>query len=703
LTKAEADEGWLLLHDGESNFGWSPASGSGWSAGGGVLAMPGNTAGGFLRTNTPFADFLLRFDVKAYAGDSNAGLLVRANREGNPNETGYEVQLGGGDAKWPAGSIVGHAKAGGTLPTGAWVPMEVEVNGGAMTVRSGDHVLATASGLLGQGGLIELESKRGGRLEIRNLRLKLLNPQSLFNGADLSGWKSTGTQPKKGGKVLGVFGGGKGKPKEVNWTAGAGQIHGEGGPGQLESAAPYGDFLFQAAVRIDSKKKENKRHYGLLLRGDAGQLGTGYEINLQPGGIGGIGSLGAARKPAGAVNQFAVVTVAAFNRHFEVWVDGAPVADADDVRAEGTNPAKEARVTPGAIAFFCPEENSNLDIRNVKVVQLLKTLGHIPVKPGQPVQAAQPQAPPPPPPVQPAAPATSPGYDAQMKAMQAQLQQEQISKMKEDEKKAKIASLLQQALKSDSPREQVVLYDQILLADPDNQVAFSARKEAQGKIDAENAKSAEETQKKAQVEAETAQKQQSFAANLDKAQAAFLGGNLVAADQALSAAERADPNDPRVRDLRTRLDAARGRTSSVFGVAALGAGAVLLGVLAWVFSRRRKKDPYLEIVEGLDKGKKFSIGQEVTHLGAISEDGGSKNEVVLRDAERMVSRFHCEIHFKDGKLYAVDIGSSNGTFVNKKRIPAGKPCLLKRGTRVSFGGTCTVKIGFERRSRSKQG
>ncbi len=713
LTRAELEEGWILLQDGESNYGWTADAASGWSSQTGSLVMDGSIGGGFVRTKSPYTDFLLRFEVKTYSTLSNARLIVRANREGNPSETGYEVQLGnGGDSQWPFGSIIGQAKASAQLPVGSWISMEVEVNGTSMTVRSGVRTIATAQGILGQAGLIELASNRGGRLDVRGLRLKPLNVQTLFNGTDLSGWKSTGTQPKQPGKGLGKMFSGKGKPKEVRWTVASGLIHGDEGPGQLESVAPYGDFFFQADVRLNSKKNENKRHYGLMLRGDPGMLGTGYEVDLQPGEMGGVAALGEARKPAGAVNQFATVTVIAFERHFQVWVDGTPQTDVNDVRPEGTNPKKDARVAPGPISFYCAEDNSSIDIKNVKVIQLPKALGHVPVKkqlPGQPPPAGQPPAPAQQqtqqqPAQQPAGGSTTPpGYDAQMKLMQEQLAQQKMEKLKDDEKKEKVSSLLQQALQSPNPKEQVVLYDQILKLDPNNQVAFGARKDSQAKIDAENAKNASETQKKAQQDAEVAQKQETFQSNLDKAQSAFLSGNLAGADQALSAAEKVSPTDPRVQALRKALDGARGRTSSILGIAAIGGGAILLAALVWVFTVGRKKDPYLEIVDGLDKGKRFDIDQEVIRLGAIPEDGGVKNEVVLRDAERMVSRFHAQIFYKAGKLFVVDTGSSNGTFIDKKRIPAGKPLRLKNGSRVSFGGTCAVKIGFEKRSKEKRG
>ena len=699
LSQSEAQEGFVVLHDGESNVGWA-GDGPAFSAGGGVLAIDGS---GLLRTLSPFADFILRFEVRASTPQANVGLILRANREGAPKDTGYEIQLGSGDSEWPFGSIVGHAKANGTLPTAAWVAIEVEANGGSLVVRSANRVVASASGFLGAGGLIVIEANRGGKVEIRNARLKPLNPQLLFNGTDLSGWKSTGTAPKQAGGITKMLGFGKGKAKEVKWTVGGGSIHGEDGPGQLESLLPLGDFLLQADVRINSKKGENKKRYLLLLRGDPGALGTGYEVNLQPGLAGGVGPLASSKRSLGAVNQFSTVTVSAYNRHFQVWVDGVLTADADDVRAEGVNPKKEARTTPGAMAFYSPDDDANLDIRNVKVVQLPKVLGHV-KRQAAPAASATPAMTLPAVPVSPQAPPSvaGGGKDPQLALLQEQMKQQQADKQKQETQKQQVSGLLQKALKTNDPGAQLALYDQILSVDPDNQIAFNARKEAQGKLDASQAQKSEQEQKTAQAQAEVAQKEKDFAGNLDKAQSAFLAGNLVLADQTLSAAEKVFPGNPVAAQIRQRLDAARGRASSIFTLGAAGAGAAVLGALAWLFMARGQKDPFIEITVGLDKGKKFNVDQAVMKLGAIAEDGGQKNDVVLRDAERMVSRFHAEIHNQNGKLYVIDANSSNGTFVDKKRIAAGKPVLLSKGSQVSFGGTCAVKIGFEKRSKEKK-
>ncbi len=696
LPRNEIDEGWILLHDGESNAGWTAESGSGWSAAGGALVMDGSGSG-YIRTNAAFVDFLLRFDLRS-AQNGKASLVVRAARDGNPKETGYEIPLGTGAGDPPSGSVAGHAKAPpGGPAAGQWTPFEIECSGGSLVVRSGGRTLASASGLAGQAGLIQLQSNRGGKVEFRNLRLKPLTPQSLFNGSDLSGWKSTGTQPKPGGKKLGIIPLGKGKAKEVKWAVSGGAIHGEGGPGQLESVNAYDNLVFQSAVRVNSKKKR----LSLLLRGDAGGLGSGYEISLTPGSAGAVTGLGGGARGMGTEKQYMMVTVAAFERRLLVWIDGSLVADVADSRTEGANPKKEARITPGMMAFYSPDEDANLDIRSARVITVPKVLGH--TKNSAPVTATAT----PPPAAIPAAPApaaptpANPGASAAEKALKEQFEEQKRSKAQEDAKKQQVAGLMGQALTAKSPEQQVEIFDRILVLDPDNLPAFNGRKDAQAKIDADRAKSAQEQQNQQKQQAEQAQKQQTYDDAMSKATAAFAAGNVAGADQALSIAERAMPGDPRAAALRQRLDAAKNRWNSVLVLGGAGLGAAFLTMAGWFALSRRKKDPYLEITQGLDKGKRFNIDQEVLSLGAIAEDGGAKNDVVLRDAERMVSRFHAQILNKDGRLFVVDLGSSNGTMLDKKRIPARQPQPLKNGSRVVFGGTCGIRIGYEKRAKDK--
>jgi hypothetical protein len=645
-----------------------------------------------------FADFVLRFEVKtsSAAAAGPGSLIVRAAREGKPAETGYEIQLSAGNPAWPLGSIVDHSRATtGTQPHGQWLPFEVEAAGGKLNVRVFDRLVSTASGLLGQAGALVLV--RGSGIEVRNWRIKPVASQELFNGTDLTGWKSTGTQPKPGGMLTKVLG--KKKPKEMKWTVANGMIHGDGGSGQLESAAPHGDFILQTMIRVP------KRRMALLIRGDAGQIGTGYEISVQPGDTGGIAALAPPLQALGVAGQFAMLTVAAMNRRFEVWVNGIPASVGDDVRPEGANPRKDARTTPGVIAFHAPEDGLEVDVRTASITDLPQVLGHSTPKPGAPplitsgttapASVAIPTAPPASPPVTAATPG---GPNPQLEVLQQQIRTQQQEKTEREQKEQKVSALLQQELKSKSPEEQVSLCDQILALDPNNKVAFDARNEAQAKIAAQAAEANKRATQQRNGDEEQVRRQQQLAAAVRNSQDAFLDGNLKRANQELSTAEKLAPSDPAIRALRQRLDSAVARRIWSLAIAAAALLSILLVAVILIVRGRGQKAPYLEIVKGLDKGKKFNIDQDLLHLGAIEQDGGVKNEIVLRDAERMVSRFQAEIVNRRGRLFLVDLGSANGTFVDKKRVPARKPYPLKNGSRVNFGGTCMVRIGYEKRS-----
>ncbi len=53
--------------------------------------------------------------------------------------------------------------------------------------------------------------------------------------------------------------------------------------------------------------------------------------------------------------------------------------------------------------------------------------------------------------------------------------------------------------------------------------------------------------------------------------------------------------------------------------------------------------------------------------------------------DSLVSKKHCNITFEDGKFYVEDLDSSNGTFVNGKRIK--KKTALFYGDKLSVGDT----------------
>jgi predicted component of type VI protein secretion system len=106
-------------------------------------------------------------------------------------------------------------------------------------------------------------------------------------------------------------------------------------------------------------------------------------------------------------------------------------------------------------------------------------------------------------------------------------------------------------------------------------------------------------------------------------------------------------------------------------------------------------------VSGIEKGRRYNLDQEVVRIGAVAQDGSEKNDIIVRDVEHMISRFHCEIHNNNGKFYLLDCNSANGTQVDKKLVPPGEPQRLRRGARVDLAGTVTLDFGMERRRKNK--
>ena len=91
LTPKEASDGWLLLFDGQSTFGWTSEGKAGWRvADGALIADAGEN--GWLRSNSPFADFQLKCDYRTGA-EGNSGIFVRTDKPTDNVQTGIEIQV----------------------------------------------------------------------------------------------------------------------------------------------------------------------------------------------------------------------------------------------------------------------------------------------------------------------------------------------------------------------------------------------------------------------------------------------------------------------------------------------------------------------------------------------------------------------------------------------------------------------------------
>ncbi len=98
----------------------------------------------------------------------------------------------------------------------------------------------------------------------------------------------------------------------------------------------------------------------------------------------------------------------------------------------------------------------------------------------------------------------------------------------------------------------------------------------------------------------------------------------------------------------------------------------------------------LVIERGKSAGKQFLLSAAESHIGRWDADGGIFPDVDLDsdDPEAKVSRRHARISFRDGKHSLEDLGSTNGTFVNRgKRLAAGARELLSDGDEIIVGKT----------------
>src|SRR3954469_701274 len=87
-------------------------------------------------------------------------------------------------------------------------------------------------------------------------------------------------------------------------------------------------------------------------------------------------------------------------------------------------------------------------------------------------------------------------------------------------------------------------------------------------------------------------------------------------------------------------------------------------------------DYELVIVQGRSVSSTLKLGEGVTTIGR-------HDECNLRIKSSQVSRRHCELFEKKGLLLVKDLGSSNGTLVNGKRIQAQR--VLEPGDELSIG------------------
>ncbi|QDV65804.1 FHA domain-containing protein [Crateriforma conspicua] len=91
----------------------------------------------------------------------------------------------------------------------------------------------------------------------------------------------------------------------------------------------------------------------------------------------------------------------------------------------------------------------------------------------------------------------------------------------------------------------------------------------------------------------------------------------------------------------------------------------------------------LKVCTGSHEGKEIAVASEKFLVGR-------SESCQLRPKSESVSRKHCILVLRNGRVLLQDLKSRNGTFVNDKRLPPDKAKVLKPGDRLRIG-----KLEFE--------
>jgi len=361
LTDKEIAEGWVLLFDGESLFGWKADSRADWKVAGGVISASQGEPG-LLCTTSQFGDFVLKVDFRGAAA-GNSGVFLRTV----PNPTDvttqcYEVNIADpGVSDFPTGSIVQRRKAL-VAASREWRAFELTAEGPRVLVKLDGTTINeyTDPKPLGR-GLIGLQF-RAGKIEFRNVKLRPLGTKSLFNGKDLSGW----TSPPQSKSICSVT------PE--------GWLNIKNGKGDLETAGQYADFTLQLEAFVNGKTLNS----GVFLRSIPGEMMNGYECQIQNGtkdgdrtqpqdcGTGGIFRRQNARKVIPDDFQWFSLTIHADGNHMATWVNGYQVADWTDDRPPHENPRNGQRLKAGTIQIQGHDATTDLSFRNLRIAELPK-------------------------------------------------------------------------------------------------------------------------------------------------------------------------------------------------------------------------------------------------------------------------------------------------------------------------------------------
>jgi hypothetical protein len=359
VSDDELGQGFIALFDGQTLFGWRAESKADWRVEGDAIVVAEGEPG-LLCTTAEFSDYVLRCEFQSAAGTNSGIFLHTPSKPTDPAKDCYELNIAGPDNPFPTGSLVKRVKAEAEVKPDEWHAFEVTVQGAQIRVQlDGKQVAEYTDPQPLKRGRIGLQLNSG-RVAFRKIRLKPLGLAEMFNGRDLSGWKTYPDQPSR------------------FTVTSEGWLNAKNGRGQLESEASYGDFVMQ----LDCITHAPQLNSGVFFRCIPGEFMNGYESQIHNGfrngdrsqpvdcGTGGVFRRKNARLVAADDKQWFAETLIVNGPHVATWVNGYQVTDWTDERPPHDNPREGLRLKPGTIMLQGHDPTTDISFRNLRICEL---------------------------------------------------------------------------------------------------------------------------------------------------------------------------------------------------------------------------------------------------------------------------------------------------------------------------------------------
>jgi enamine deaminase RidA (YjgF/YER057c/UK114 family) len=237
-------------------------------------------------------------------------------------------------------------------------------------IRVGDRELEVPDGEFAIAATLPAEFKMGpirigDGVRVRQLAIRPIGLESLFNGRDMTGWQRIDHPRLAAGK-------------RPTWQVAGGALHATGGPGCVEyEGGRFGNMILQ----LDVRTRVRHANGGVFFRAIPGDFMNGYEVQVfsrsedgdsaRPATwcTGGIDDRQNARRMVSRDGQFFKMTIIARGPHIATWVNGYQQTDFTDSRPPHTNPRQGLRTEPGVIQLQAHNPGTDVEFKNIEAAQ----------------------------------------------------------------------------------------------------------------------------------------------------------------------------------------------------------------------------------------------------------------------------------------------------------------------------------------------